>query len=190
MFSDSFINVLLEDDSRIGYALELILPAEISRTHTGVGEIVIDGQTYLGVGQMGSVGAVETQSDEKPVSLNLELSGIPGNLLTDALGTKMRGSDATLYVYAQSDAGQMKAAAPAVVGTIASYNVQVGDDNVIQVGIADEFQLYEKSINNFWTEQSQLALFPDDHICRFTAQMAEREISWGSKRDAPGFKYD
>ncbi len=190
MFSDSFINVLLEDDSRIGYALELILPAEISRTHTGIGEIVIDGNTYLGVGQMGSVGAVETQSDEKPMTLSLELSGIPGNLLSDALGTRMRGSAATLFVFAQDDDGQIKAAAPAVVGTITSYNVQVGEDNILQVGIADEFQLYEKAINNYWTEQSHLALYPDDHICRFTAQMADREVSWGSRRDAPGFKYD
>ncbi len=190
MFSDSFVTALLEDDSIIGQAVELILPSEIIRIHTGVGELVIEGNTYLGVGQLGKVASVESSSDDKPVSVSITLAGIPGNILSDALGTRIRGSAARVIIFVQDDSGAIKAAADSVVGLVTEYNVEIGEDNIVQVGISDEFALYEHALNNYWSEQSQLALYPDDHICRFTAQLADREIYWGSTQDAPGFVYD
>ena len=190
MFSDSFVTALLEDDSVLGQAVELILPSEIIRIHTGVGEIVIEGNTYLGVGQLGKIAAIESASDDKPVTVEVTLAGIPGNVLSDVLGTRIRGSSARVIIVVQSDSGEVKAAADSVVGSVTEYNVQLGSDNVVSIGISDEFALYEHAPNNYWSEQSQLALYPDDHICRFTAQMADREVYWGSSQDAPGFKYD
>ena len=190
MFSDSFVTALLEDDSIIGQAVELILPNEVIRIHTGVGELVIEGNTYLGVGQLGRVAAIESASDDKPVTVDVSLSGIPGNLLSDALGTRIRGSSARVLIFVQDESGNIKAAADSVVGLVTEYNVEIGDDNTIQVGISDEFALYEHALNNYWSEQSQLALHPGDHICRFTAQMADREVYWGAKEDAPGFVYE
>ncbi len=190
MFSDSFVTALLEDDSIVGQAVELVLPNETIRIHTGIGELVIDGNTYLGVGQLGNVAAVESSSDDKPVTVEVTLSGIPGNVLSDALGARIRGSSAIVIIFVQGSNGAVKVAADSVVGLVTEYNVQLGDDNAVQIGISDEFALYEHALNNYWSEQSQLALHPGDHICRFTAQMADREVYWGSKQDAPGFVYD
>ncbi len=189
MFSDSFVTALLEGDVIVGQAVELILPNEIIRIHTGVGELVIEGNTYLGVGQLGNVTTIESSSDDKPVSVEVTLAGIPGNLLSDALGTRMRGSSARVLIFVQDESGEIKAAADSVVGLVTEYNVELGEDNIVQVGISDEFALYEHALNNYWSEQSQLALHPGDHICRFTAQMADREIYWGDKEDAPSFIY-
>ncbi len=190
MFSDSFVTSLLEDDSIIGQAVELILPNEIIRIHTGVGELVIEGNTYLGVGQLGQVATVESSSDDKPVTVEVTLSGIPGNVLSDALGARIRGSSARVIIFVQDQNGTVKSAADSVVGSVTEYNVQLGEDNSVRIGVSDEFALYEHAPNNYWSEQSQLALYPGDHICRFTAQLSDREVYWGSSQDAPGFKYD
>lgn len=191
MFSQQLIDEVSADGSAVGYALEIFFSSGTSRMHTGVGEILINGDTYYGVGELGSVGVVESVGDENPTELSLELSGIDATLLGAALDAEARGQNVVLYVIVFSSiTGQLVIAEPAMRGFITSYSVLAGSDNRIQMSVADEFQRYEMPWDRFWTDESHRNDEGGDRLCRYTSQMEEREIQWGSKNDAPPFRYE
>lgn len=189
MFSDSMISKITSENSIIGYALEVAFPSGTSRTHSGVGEILIDGEIYYGVGELGSVGTVDTVGDSNPTQLAVSLNGLPGPLLNEALQAQARGSDATLYVIVFDVNGQLLQAEASFVGFVTNYQVSAGDENRIDMTIGDEFELYEMPWYEYWTDGSHTVAQPNDRFCKYTAQMGDREINWGSERDAPTFDY-
>lgn len=185
MFSDSMLDEVTKDGSVLGYALEIWFPDGPSRSHTGVGEILIDGETYYGVGDMGTVSTLESVGDENPIRFDVELSGVPGELLKISLEATAKGSNATLFmVVFDPDTGQLIKAEAGVVGFITDYQVVMGDNNRISVTIADEFELFEMPWYEFWTDESVKNSHDGDRIARYTSQIADRQLRWGGKLDA------
>lgn len=192
MYSDSMISKIAEDHSVVGYAVEIIFPAgEPTRAHTGVGNIIINGETYYGVGGLGTVSAIPSQGDTTPQRVSVGLNGLPNGVLPQMLHSALRGNPATLYTLVfNSETGQLQQAEIAVVGTVSDYNVTTGEDNTCNVTISDEYEKFEMPIRKYWTDESYILDHPDDRLCRYAAQMADREIQWGSKNDAPPLRYN
>lgn len=189
MFSDQMIEDLSADGSYIGYAIEIDFGVDgVTRAHSGVGNIVLNGELFYGVGELGSVGQIESVGDAKPSQLTVELSGVPGEVLSDALKAKARGNSATLYTLVFDDTMKLKRAEVALPGFVVDYNVVSGSDNKVSVVIADEFELFEMPWYKFWTDESHQLDYDGDRICRYASQMEDREIQWGSKNDAPPFR--
>lgn len=189
MFSDAMIADLSEDGSNIGYAVEIDFGVDgVTRAHSGVGNIVFNGELFYGVGELGSVGQIEAVGDAKPNQLTVELSGVPGEILTDALRAKARGNSATLYALVFDDTMRLKRAEVALPGFVVDYNVVSGSSNRVSVVIADEFELFEMPWYEFWTDESHQLKYPGDRFCRYASRMEDREIQWGSKNDAPPFR--
>ena len=188
MYSDAFLDAVSQDGSFLGYAAEIDFPDGMSRSHTGIGEILIGGNTYLGVGNMGSVGAVSELGDAKPGRMAIELRGIPGEEMSSVLGAKCRGRAVTLYILVWNDQGQLLFAEVAMKGTIANYSVKAGSTNKVSITVADKFELFERPWAERWSDESHQAKEPGDAICRYVNQTADREVSWGSKKDAQTYK--
>lgn len=189
MYSDEFLNALSQDGSVLGYAAEIDWPDGISRSHTGIGEIQIEGYTYLGVGNMGAVSPITEHGDTKPGQVGLDLKGIPGSEMSSILAAKCRGRPVRLFILVWNHVGQLIFAETTMTGTIANYTAKVGNSNQVNLTIADDFELFERPWSKRWTDESHQADQPGDRICRFVGPMSEREIHWGSKKDAPPFKY-
>lgn len=190
MYSDEMLNLITADGSVIGYAIEIIFPAgDPVRAHTGVGNVVIDGDLYVGVGQMGAVGSIPTESDASPSRVSCQLSGLPNDYLGQALQGGVRGQSARLITLVFTDEGQLRRAETTVQGTVSSYGVTAGDNNTVNIEISDEFEKFEMPLRKFWSDESFRADYPNSGLCRYAAQTADREIQWGAKNDAPQMRY-
>lgn len=189
MLSDNIINEISKNGSYLGYACDLDFGVSgITRAHTGVGQILLNGYVYDGVGELGSVGAVESIGDANPIRLELELSGVPSALLGQALKARARGNKSVVYIVVYDKDGKVIAYESIVRGFITDYKVTNGESNVINVTIADEFELFEMPWHKYWTDESHRKDHQDDRFCRYASQMEDREIQWGSKNDAPSFR--
>jgi hypothetical protein len=65
---------------------------------TGVGSIVFGGNTYLGVGTLGTISTIEETSGVTAKGITLELSGLNPQAINDTLGSWQIGLPVTLYL--------------------------------------------------------------------------------------------
>lgn len=190
MYSDAMLDKMTKDESIVGYALEILFGSgEPTHVHTGVGNRVIGGDLYRGVGDLGTVGAVPSTSDASPARVTCTLNGLPNSILPTVLEGGVRGRPVKLITVVYSDTGDVLMAEITVQGTITDYTVTTGDNNSLSIQISDEFEKFEKPLLKFWSNESFRNDYPASGLCRYSAQTADREIQWGSKNDAPQMRY-
>lgn len=188
-FSDKMIDYLSRSSVTTVTAFRLDLVSGVACGHTGVGPLVIDGETYLGVGTFGRIEEVTEQNGTSPSQLQLQLSGFETALTADFLNERCRGRSANVILVALDDDGQIGAADLIYSGEIASANVACGRQNAISVTLTNRFERWQMALPNRFNDESHQVRAPSDRFFRYVAQMADRSIYWGSKKDAPVFFY-
>ena len=187
MYSADFIEKMSTDGAIIGYAGDFWFPDGVIRNHTGVGNVVIGGQTYFGVGELGSIGSVESIGDANPATLEVSLVGIPSTVFNSVMSANIRGSNVTIYKVVYDQSGLVLAAAAVVVGQVTNYSWEFSDTGAFSLEIGDEFTLYERPLQKFYTQSNWLADHEGDNFWQYVAQLSDREIYWGNDIDAEKF---
>ncbi|WP_413614746.1 hypothetical protein MRB56_12625 [Halomonas cupida] len=190
-FGDAVLKAMRKPNVTILYAVELHLPSGISRAHSGTGAVVINGHTFLGVGQFGKVSTTkEETASYSPSRLTLTLTGLTPSIVADSINERMRGRVGRLYMAVLDEDGQVAGADLMFSGKITDSGVTTGDTNEVSITLADRFEDWKRKSPDRFTDESHSARYPGDRLFRYVAQMAERAIYWGSKKDAPGFYYE
>ena len=171
------------------YALKLDLVSGISRIHSGLGELVIGGETYYGVGSMGSVGPQKEQLSTSPTKLTVALGGLDDSMLAEVMRERIVDRMAWLYLVVMGPDGAPLNASLQFKGRIAQTPIKAGKTNTIQLTISNIFEDWQKGLNLRCTDESHRRLYPNDRFFRYQNEMADKSIFWGSKKDAPGFVY-
>ena len=121
------------------YALKLDLVSGISRIHSGLGELVIGGETYYGVGSMGAVSPQTEQLSTSPTKLNVSLSGLDDSMLAEVMRERIVDRMAWLYLVVIGPAEVPLKACLQFKGRIAQTPVKAGKTNTIQLTISNIF---------------------------------------------------
>lgn len=191
--SQAVVDIIAQGNFTALHAVELQFASETIRAHTGTGDLLIGGQVYLGVGQLGRIStAQETDSPSGPMSVDLTLSGLDGNILQQTLVERCRGRPGrVIFVVIGADgtmaadvlfSGRMDAAK-------FSYGGNSGE-NSITVTIIDRMAEWSRPGAMRWTDENHQLRHPGDRIFFAVAQLSESPLYWGSKKDAPTFRYE
>ncbi|MBD1229393.1 hypothetical protein [Xenorhabdus griffiniae] len=187
-FSDDMVRAINEG-AHIVLAARLDLVSGVVCAHTGVGNLVIAGENYLGVGNLGEIEAVSENMTTSPTQLVLKLTGFDRGLVGTVLNERGRGRDARVMMVTIGDDGRPILAEVLFAGQISTINVVAGNENAVSVTISNRFERWSMGLPDRFTDESWSARRQGDRIFRYVAQMAERAIYWGSKKDAPAFVY-
>ena len=68
------------------------------RAWSGVGDLVWEGQTWVGVGSFGAVGPIEETTEVRATGARFQLSGVPSGLLNEVVGVSVQGRRARLWL--------------------------------------------------------------------------------------------
>lgn len=191
-FSSEAMNIIATGKFKCFYAAYLDFKDDPVRVHTSTGTYVIDGETYQGIGNFGSVGEVEeTTSAASPLSVELKLSIFDNALFKDAAVDGCRGRFGKLMFCVVGEDGTL-ASDTLTSGRMdaANMRVGVGEDNSITVNLVDRLAEWQRGGNKRWTDENHKARNDGDRFFAAVAQMVTRPIFWGSKKDAPGFEYE
>lgn len=189
-FSDSMLDAMEQPNVCLVLAAEIDFPSGVTRVHTGTGQIIVNGQTFLGVGTLGEVGAVTEENTTSSSTMSMTLNGLDLTLVGETLNEECVGRNVTVYVAAMSQTnGAIIAANILFEGFIADSALQAGNTNALSYTIANVFERWSYGLSDRYTDESQQRLHPGDRFFRYVAQMAERSIYWGNKKDAPAFIY-
>ncbi|AIW03880.1 tail protein [Escherichia phage Seurat] len=189
-FSDTLLNAMEQPNVSLVLAAEIDFPSGVTRVHTGTGVVVINGQTFLGVGTLGDVGSVTEENSTSSSTMSMALSGLDMSLVGETLNEEVIGRNVVCYIAVMNDQGNVIAANILFEGFITDTALQAGQQNALSYVISNVFERWSQGLPDRYTDESQQRLYPGDRFFRYIAQMAERSIFWGSKKDAPGFSYE
>ncbi|WP_223160901.1 hypothetical protein [Salinicola aestuarinus] len=196
-FSDSMVELLSRPTVRLCYACELDFQSGMVRAHTGTGPLIIDGQTFYGVGTFGDISTTKERLDSgSPSSVSLTLSGLDEQLIAGTQVERCRGRFGRLLLVAIDDdgsyaadilfSGKMDAAQFSFAG---SDGGEGGTDNAISVEITDRMADWQRKGTERWTDENHRSRHSGDRFFFAVAQLADWPIYWGAKKDAPSFTY-
>ncbi|WZL04061.1 tail protein [Escherichia phage KS_A3] len=189
-FSDTLLDAMEQTNVSLVLAAEIDFPSGVTRVHTGTGVVVINGQTFLGVGTLGDVGSVTEENSTSSSTMSMALSGLDMSLVGETLNEEVIGRNVVCYIAVMNDQGNVIAANILFEGFITDTALQAGQQNALSYVISNVFERWSQGLPDRYTDESQQRLYPGDRFFRYIAQMAERSIFWGSKKDAPGFSYE
>lgn len=189
-FSDTLLNAMEQPNVSLVLAAEIDFPSGVTRVHTGTGVVVINGQTFLGVGTLGDVGSVTEENSTSSSTMSMALSGLDMSLVGETLNEEVIGRNVVCYIAVMNEQGNVIAANVLFEGFITDTALQAGQQNALSYVISNVFERWSQGLPDRYTDESQQRLYPGDRFFRYIAQMAERSIFWGSKKDAPGFTYE
>ena len=172
------------------YAIEMELESGISRLHSGLGELVINGHLFYGVGSLGAVSTQKEQLSTSPTKLTIALTGLDHSLLAKVMRERIVGRILRLFLVLLDDAGNVIGAALQFKGMIDQTPIKAGKTNTIQLSVSNIFESWKQGLPYRCTDESHQRLYPGDRFFRYQDQMANREIHWGSAKDAPSFRYE
>ncbi|WOZ75663.1 hypothetical protein [Kosakonia sacchari] len=188
-FSDAMVDWLSRDRVTAVIAANIQFESGTVYVHSGTGTIVLNGFVYYGMGKMGAVDDVGETNSTSPAQLKLTLSGLDLSLFATTLNERCVGRQANIYLVVMDDSGVVRAADMIFQGKVSSTGATAGETNALQYTVSNIFEDWQRPFPDRYTDESHQAAQPGDCIFRYVAQMAERSIYWGSKKDAPGFTY-
>lgn len=148
--------------------------------------LVFDGNTYLGVGTLGSVSTVQEGSDLQARGLQLTLSGIPSSLIAIALDEDYQGRDCKIWLgfLATSHEFSSLIADPIQLGPwiMDTMDIELGETATITIKVESKLVRWDIPKSSRYTNEEQQQRFPGDLGLEFVAQMAEKELLWGKTR--------
>ena len=183
------VDWLSRDRVTVAIAANIQFESGTVYVHSGTGTLVLGGYVYYGMGRMGSVDDASETSTTSPTQVKMTLSGLDMTLFATTLNERCVGRNAEIYLVAMDDNGVVQVADLLFKGRVSSTGATAGGTNALQYTISNIFEDWQRPFPDRYTDESQQAAYPGDHIFRYVAQMAERSIYWGSKKDAPGFTY-
>lgn len=148
---------------------------------SGVGNLSWNGNTYTGVGQFGSVSAIQESSNVTAQGITLMLSGIPANLLDDSLGNLQFGQLAQVYLgfWSIPNGALIGSPIPAFVGLVDQPQIDI-DTKTVTISISVESRLadMQRAPGGRYTDQDQRSRYPNDGSLKWVQYIQDIHLPW------------
>ena len=160
--------------------VEMDFASGILRAHAGVGEIVWERNTFTGVAWLGKIEDWQEGESLQAYGVQLELSGLQGELVAKSLLEHYRGRSLKIWVAFLDADGQ-------VVGEpVGPWRWRMstldgeftGKTGKLMLAAGSRMAWWERANTSRYTDEDQRAMYPSDYGCEFVSASAEREIEF------------
>jgi hypothetical protein len=187
------------------FAIELFFDTSTLRFWSGLGEVTLDWETYVGSGQMIQISSVDETLDVSAKGATLTLSGLPSDLLSLAIQEPYQGRKCKIYFGIKDNASQFlqqenddyiltetgayidtNPASPVNVmaeifsGYIDQMNIDEGaESSSIAVYVESRLIDLQRPRERRYTSESQKSRFPNDRGFEFVEDLQAKKFQWG-----------
>jgi hypothetical protein len=148
---------------------------------SGMGDLTYNSNTYLGAGDLLSIGAIQETAELTANGATITLGGIKQSLLTLARDEPYQGRPLIIRLGAFDENGDL-IASPVIlfsgfmdIMTIADS----GDTSTITVTVENKLIAFQRTAVRRYTAEDQKIEHPTDKGFEFVAKIQEKEIVWG-----------
>ena len=188
-FSDEMLTAMSKESISFVLAGEIFFDSGTTRVHTGTGDLVLSGYVFTGAGNIGKCGIVTEENSTSPSQMALTLSGLDFSLLTEVLNENCVGRTVRCHLVALDETGTAIVSDLLYKGFISATAALAGKTSGLNLTVSNVFEKWAEGSADRYTDESQKSLRDGDRFFRYVAQMAERSLYWGAKKDAPSFLY-
>lgn len=147
---------------------------------TGVGNLEVNGNTYIGVGSFAKIGTVTEGTDVHAYGTTVTLSGIDPVLMGDCMTEVVPGGQATLWFGLIAN-GTVIGFYELFNGGMDQPNINVGQDSIsISLALETRMLNLQRATNRRWTQAEQRNRFPTDTAFAGVEILNDQAIIWGS----------
>ena len=161
------------------YAVEMMFDTAPVRFWSGLGDRVIEGNTYLGAGTLMRISDLEEVGDLSAKSATITMSGIPSELVSLALTEpyQRRLCRILLGEVSASEAIEMFS------GKMNTMTIEDAPESAI-ISLTIESRRIElgRAKPRRYNHESHIARYPGDNFFSYVADLQDRQVSWGRKQ--------
>ena len=172
----SLLTALSQPEVQPFYAVDMNFTSAPVRFWTGYGDRTINGDTYLGSGNLLSITGLDEVNDLSAKSITLQLSGVPASLVSLALQEPYQNRECKVYF------GTTDTTTPIEVfsGLMNVMTIEdSGETSVISLTVESKLIRLEKSSNWRYTEGSQKARYSSDTFFNYVSDLQDKTLVWG-----------
>lgn len=160
-------------------AVELNFDSGILRLWNGYADLTIDGETYIGSGNLLQISGIEETGEIAARGVTMTLSGLSTDIISVALQENYQNRTARIYLGAiQSD------------GTVQSYQVFAGRLDVMNIEESGETATISVTAENRlidlerprirrYTSEDQKSIYPGDLGLDYVNDLQDKTLDWG-----------
>lgn len=167
-------------------AVALDFPSGMVRWNGSTQDLVIGGNTFLGLGVLGSIGVIEEGAETRAYGLTVSISGIPRDSVALALTQEYQGRQATLWEV-QLDANGLPIGSPPLAfrGRMDQMSVTLGETATVTVRLENRLADWERPRVRRYTHEDQTRAFPTDKGFEFVTATTDKDIIWPASNWTP-----
>ena len=162
------------------FFVEMDFSSGFVRAWSGIGTLVWDSRTWLGVGNLGQIEPLSETQDFVANGANLKLSGIPSDLISVALGEQYQGRSASIYL-GLFDASGALIADPTILYAASMDTMEINEDgetSTITVRIESQAVSLKRSREWRYTHEDQQIDYPGDLGLEYIVGLQDKELVW------------
>jgi hypothetical protein len=199
-----FVDALQQDVVYPFFAIELNFQSGPLYLWTGYGNLLINDVTYLGVGDLVNISAVEETTEIEAKGAVVTMTGIPSSFLSLALDEPYQGRECKIYFGLWLRGSTITTQASDIITTESlfelsaesgtRYLAEIFSGELDQMNISEEADTctigvtaenvlikLERPVVRRFTNEDQKSRFPSDKGLEFVAGLQDKEIFWGRK---------
>lgn len=170
----------LGDVVRPFLTIEMDYPDGMVRASTLQETVVIDGQTYYGMGVLGTLSPVQEGAESRSYGVTASLTGVPGNFAAYLQSQDVQGRPATIRVGLMNHAYEIVGEMVTIfVGRMDTQDVSAGKNTAVDVAIESLLIDWERARVRRYTDVDQQAAYPGDKGLEYVAALQNMSLTWG-----------
>ncbi len=148
----------------------------------GIGELNWNGSTWLGIGNMGEIGRIQSDTKGAIPSLDLSLLGLDPDILQQATSNGYRGRRGRVWLACfDSDLKMQGEPALFFAGEISGLSFVDGQERRIRVTLDSRMALLKQNKPRYRTDEDQQRKSSGDKFFSFLPSLGNRTLYWGLK---------
>lgn len=161
------------------FAIELLFDSAPIRLWTGAGEATIDGESYIGTGNLLNVSSIEETSEIAVRGATITLSGMSSEVISLALQSPYQGRVCNIY-FGVVDGSTYSNLTQIFSGYMDEMNIDEGPDfGTIELKVENKLVDLERARTRRYTSEYQKSVYPGDKGFDFVESLQDKKVVWG-----------
>lgn len=167
-------------------AIALDFPSGIARWNGSTQDLVIGGETFLGIGVLGAIGTIEEGAETRAYGLTVGITGVPRDAVALALTQEYQGRPAMVWEV-QLGANGLPIGTPPLVfrGRMDQMSVTLGDTATVTVQLENRLADWDRPRVRRYTDEDQQRAYPGDLGFQFVTATVDKDIVWPASNWTP-----